>query len=125
MKVYLIDDDSEEGDLFREALERINQAIDFVWHDNVMQALDALLREEEQPHVLFLDLNIPEVPGKQLLKLLRENHVTKQLPVVIYSTSISKRDIEETSVYNVKAYLQKPENFQTLCTRLSELLPHS
>jgi len=122
VKIFLIDDDSEEADLFSEALHRVNGSIDFVWHDDVMIALDVLLKENIQPDLLFLDLNIPQVSGKQLLRLLRENERTKTIPVVIYSTSISNKDIEETRPFNVHSYFQKPENFQTLCVKLKELL---
>jgi len=122
VKVFLIDDDSEEADLFSEALRRVNGSIDFVWHDDVMTAHDVLLREDIQPDLLFLDLNIPQVSGKQLLQLLRENERTKTIPVVIYSTSISDKDIEDTKAFNVDSYFQKPEDFQSLCIKLKELL---
>jgi hypothetical protein len=41
---------------------------------------------------------------------------------VIYSTSISKKDIEETAPFNVKSYLKKPEDFDSLCKALKNLL---
>ena len=122
MKVYLVDDDSEEAELFQEALQRTDYAIEFVWFDDVMQALEALMKESSMPDVLFLDLNIPQVSGKDLLRLLRANHQTQTLPVVIYSTSISQKDIEDTSGFGVKYYLQKPESFQALCDEVKELL---
>jgi DNA-binding response OmpR family regulator len=122
MKIYLVDDDSEEADLFSDALQRIDSSIELVWFSSVMEALNVLLKDDKKPNILFLDLNIPQVSGKEMLRLLRVNNVSEQIPVVIYSTSISKRDIEETSAYNVKAYLQKPEDFQTLCSKLGSLL---
>lgn len=122
MKVYLIDDDSEEAELFRDAIGRMDDPIEFVWFDDVIEGLDALLKESTLPDMLFLDLNIPQVSGKQMLKLLRENRVTKDLPVVIYSTSISKKDMDDTSIYGVKFYLQKPESFEKLCVTLRELI---
>ena len=122
MKVYLVDDDSEEAELFRDAAARVHDRVEVIWYDNVMDAFDALTGQEKQPDFVFLDLNIPQVTGKDLLKMLRENTVTAHVPVVIYSTSISRRDIEETSLYNVRSYLQKPEDFTSLCSKLAELL---
>jgi CheY-like chemotaxis protein len=121
-KIYLVDDDSEEAELFSDAIQNVNGKVELVWHSNVLEALDALLKEERQPDMLFLDLNIPQVSGKELLKLLRENNATKDLPVVIYSTTISKKDIDDTKGYNIKSYLQKPEDFRSLCVKLSEIL---
>ena len=121
MKVYLVDDDSEEAELFSEAVASVHPTVEVVWHDDVMEALECLRKEEKQP-MLFLDLNIPKVSGKDMLKLLRENVTTSGTPVIIYSTSISARDIEDTSPYNVTAYLQKPEDFESLCSRLEALI---
>ncbi len=123
MKVYLVDDDSEEADLFADAASKVNQTVEIVWYADVMEALENLLKEDvEAPVLLFLDLNIPKVSGKDLLRLLRQNKATSQIPVVIYSTSISKKDIEDTAPYNVTSYLQKPEDFTTLCNKLAALL---
>ena len=124
MKVYLVDDDSEEAELFGEAMLRIDSSMVLVWHSDVMEALDDLMRTESPPDVLFLDLNIPRISGKQLLKLLRMNKQTMDLPVVIYSTSISKKDIEDTEPYGVKAFLQKPEDFTILVRRVREILEY-
>ena len=99
MKIYLVDDDSEEAELFDEAIERIDSSIELVWHHDVMEALDDLIRADSPPDILFLDLNIPKISGKQLLKLLRMNKQTMDIPIVIYSTSISKKDIEDLAAW--------------------------
>ncbi|HWA32831.1 MAG TPA: response regulator [Cyclobacteriaceae bacterium] len=122
MTVYLVDDDAEEAELFTDAVHTVNQSIKVVWFSDVMEALESLLKELHQPTILFLDLNLPKVSGKDLLRLLRQNTLTAHLPVVIYSTTISKRDMDDTAPYQVKAYLQKPENFQALCDKLREVI---
>jgi DNA-binding response OmpR family regulator len=120
VKVFLVDDDYEEAELFEEALEQVDGSIRLTWFGDAKEASEAL--SGDQPDVIFLDLNIPQVSGKEFLKMLRENPVTKHTPVVIYSTSISKKDVAETSRWSVKSYLQKPENFNTLCAELREIL---
>ena len=122
MQIYLVDDDSEEAELFDEAIDRIDESIEVVWRNDVMEALEELMGADRQPDVLFLDLNIPRVSGKQLLQLLRNNKQTKDIPIVIYSTSISKKDIEDTQPYGVKAFVQKPESFSVLVERLRDVL---
>jgi CheY-like chemotaxis protein len=122
VQIYLVDDDSEEAELFDEAIDRIDESIEVVWRNDVMEALEELMGADRQPDVLFLDLNIPRVSGKQLLQLLRNNKQTKDIPIVIYSTSISKKDIEDTQPYGVKAFVQKPESFSVLVERLRDVL---
>ena len=122
MRLYLVDDDAEDAELFTEAVNSIDSTIEVHWFDNVRVALDSLLNENTKPDAIFLDLNIPRVSGKELLKMLRDNATTETIPVVIYSTSISPKDIDDTTPFQVASYLQKPESFSVLCTRLSEVL---
>jgi CheY-like chemotaxis protein len=122
VKVLLVDDDYEEAELFEEALNHVGNSSELLWFSTVAATLEALSKGWQQPDIIFLDLNIPQVSGKELLKILREHHLTKNTPVVIYSTSISRKDIEDTSAWSVKAYLQKPEEFRVLCQKLREIL---
>ena len=122
MRVYLIDDDAEEAELFNDAVFSINEAIVVRSFSNGRDALRVLTTEDVRPTVIFLDLNMPMFSGKDVLKELRMNPITSSIPVIIYSTTISKKDIEETSPYTVKAYLQKPESFNLLCQQLSDQL---
>jgi DNA-binding response OmpR family regulator len=125
VKVYLVDDDSEEAELFQDAMSQIDIAIKVFWYNNVMDAMDALMGEKKMPEFLFLDLNLPKVSGKDMLRLLRQNEITSVLPIVIYSTSISKMDIEDITPYNVSRFLQKPEDFNSLCRELGNVVLNS
>lgn len=119
--IYLIDDDQEEAELLEEALSKINSVITFKWYDNVSDAFESLTKNSP-PDLIFLDLNMPELSGKELLQMLRQHSATADLPVVIYSTSISKKDIDDTAPFKVKAFLQKPENFILLCDEIAKVI---
>ena len=120
MIVFLIDDDSEEAELFAEAIGRIGSSIELMYFENGLDALAAL--NHAKPDLIFLDLNMPLLSGKEVLKMLRERKDSSKIPIVIYSTSISQKDADDTQAFQVKRYLQKPENFNALCTSLTELL---
>ena len=69
--------------------------------------------------MIFLDLNMPRLNGKQCLaELKREAHL-RDIPVIIYSTSSEKRDIEETSRLGAAHFLTKPNKFEELCKALT------
>lgn len=121
----MIDDDAEEAELFGEAVQRIGTGCEvtaFSDPRDALKALKALKAFDKKPDIVFLDLNLPGVSGKEVLKELRSDPGSSSVPVVIYSTTITKRDIQETSLYHVKAYLQKPDDFVTLCEKLTEHL---
>ena len=63
----------------------------------------------------FLDLNMQETTGFQFVKAIRH----KNIPVIIYSTSSEKRDIEETTRLGAAHFLTKPNKFDELCKAIS------
>ncbi|WP_203294028.1 response regulator [Maricaulis parjimensis] len=77
-----------------EALHRIQQTDGFA---------DAPL-----PDLILLDLNLPKVDGRTVLKTVKTDHDLMQLPVLILTTSSSERDIEECYELHANAYMTKP-----------------
>jgi CheY-like chemotaxis protein len=120
--IVLIDDDLDEAELFFDALCEINGRHDFRAFSDGTEALDHILTHRNYPNFVFLDLNMPLLSGKELLKKIRERADTTSITVVIYSTSISPADIEDTRQLNVSHYLQKPEDFNSLCRNLRQIL---
>lgn len=47
---------------------------------------EALLKAQERPDVVVLDLNLPDLDALQVCRLLRANPNTSDIPVVIYSS---------------------------------------
>ena len=120
--IVLIDDDLDEAELFFDALCEINGRHDFKAFSDGAKALEHILTDRNYPNFVFLDLNMPLLSGKELLKKIREHADTAEISVVIYSTSISPSDIDDMQQLDVSYYLQKPENFDSLCHHLREIL---
>ena len=121
LNIFLIDDDLDEAELFAEALKTVKVETVFNSFSLGTDALDSISQEKNIPDCIFLDLNMPLVSGKDVLKRLRGTEETKKLRVIVYSTTISQKDIEDTQGYNVE-YLQKPSDFETLCKRITDIL---
>ena len=121
LNIFLIDDDLDEAELFAEALKIVKVKTVFNSFSLGTDALDFINQEKNIPDCIFLDLNMPLVSGKDVLKRLRGTEETKALRVIVYSTTISQKDIEDTQGYNVE-YLQKPSDFETLCKRITDIL---
>jgi CheY-like chemotaxis protein len=58
---------------------------------------------------------MPRLNGKQCLAALKREMHLKDIPVVIYSTSSERRDIEETARLGAVHFLRKPNKFEELC----------
>ncbi|HVW86362.1 MAG TPA: response regulator [Bryobacteraceae bacterium] len=63
------------------------------------------------PKAVFLDLNMPDWNGFDLLRRLRANDRTKSLPVVILTTSKEPADIERSYELGANSFVTKPVDF--------------
>ena len=117
---FIVDDDIDDQDLFIEAVSEVDNSIECVSASDCEEALDLLKNKKiGMPDMIFLDLNMPRLNGKQcLVELKKEAHLA-HIPVIIYSTSSEKRDIEETSRLGAAHFLTKPNKFEELCKAIS------
>lgn len=64
------------------------------------------------PAVVILDLNLPKVPGLEVLRRIRTTERTRLLPTVILTTSVEDRDVIESYNLGANSYVQKPVAFE-------------
>jgi CheY-like chemotaxis protein len=121
MRVLLIDDDKDDQTLFRDAVKMISPDIECDVADNGNEGLAMLNRYRKLPGLLFLDINMPIMDGRETLKLIRESAHLRTLPVIIYSTSNNPREIEKF-VKEGAEYIVKGNSFSELVTSLSKPL---
>lgn len=91
------------------------------------EALDYLLRRDQfadaarapRPNVVLLDLNIPRVDGKELLKFIKDDVSLRDIPVVVMSSSDREEDVSYAHAMGVAAYISKSEGFEQLSEALA------
>ncbi|AWK07044.1 response regulator [Flavobacterium crocinum] len=112
--ILLADDDTDDTEMFCEALEEINENITCHCAENGSQAWKILNQINEKPQLIFLDLNMPVMNGWDCLKLVKQDSHYKDIPVIMISTSSHKNDIEMASKLGSICYLVKPNSFKDL-----------
>ena len=106
--------------MFHEAVREIKPDAELIITYNGRQLLSKL--QTETPAVIFLDINMPEMNGWECLKYLKHDDALKHIPVVMYTTSSSKRDIETARDMGAYKLVTKPDRFQDLLTILSGII---
>jgi len=124
LQILLIEDDPDDVELFREALvdNKVLHAIDVIMQgDEVMPHFQ---RSSVRPEVILLDLNLPKIHGKEILKMLKSGDATKDIPVVILTTSSARTDVEYCLNAGAEKFVTKPTNtegFDELVTTVLEV----
>jgi len=122
ISIILADDDRDDRDLFREAVESDLLNIRLEFAEDGKSLSDMLLEENRIPDILFLDLNMPYKSGMECLVEIRKTERLINLPVIIYSTSSSHKDIENAFQNGANLYIRKPSSFQELQRLISNVL---
>ncbi|HUR09837.1 MAG TPA: response regulator [Flavitalea sp.] len=95
--VVYADDDPDDLDLVEEAFSQYSVHVDLIKFQNGEEALDYLrnhLHDEIKPCLIILDINMPGMSGKEVLIRLRGMDRFLEIPVVMFTTSSSSKDIE-------------------------------
>jgi|SRR5688572_20057263 CheY-like chemotaxis protein len=125
-RVLLIDDDEDDREFFLNAVDTIDPSIacEVAWNGKV--AIETLLRNDTLPDVVFLDLNMPIMGGKQFLAELRHHQGLEDLLVVVLSTSSDQATVSEVLDLGARYFITKPNKLSLLeqeLRRLFEKMP--
>lgn len=118
--ILLVEDNPDDVALTLRAFKKSNIANKVICVEDGEEALDYLFCKGkykdrnclDTPSVILLDLNLPKVNGFEVLKTIRENEITKLLPVVILTSSKEEQDIVKGYSLGANSYIRKPVEFE-------------
>ena len=120
--VMIVDDDADDVHLFREAIREINPHVNCQIFMGSEHFIQHLLEASSLPDYVFLDVNMPKINGLECLGLIRENQSIRNVPVVIYTTSVRSEDKEKAQRLGAFSYIVKPTGFNELKAYLRHIL---
>ncbi|WP_291841646.1 response regulator [Maricaulis sp.] len=112
-KILLVEDNSGDEFLVRDAFERGRVRHDLEVARDGEAALERLRcigehAEKPLPDLILLDLNLPKIDGRDVLKTVKGDNSLANIPVLILTTSSSQLDIKNCYALHANAYLTKP-----------------
>lgn len=121
--ILLADDDPDDAEMFALVLGEVDSGVALIHVTNGEAVFDMLAQRPSQvPDVIFLDLNMPRMNGWQCLEKLKSDPRTKDIPVIIYTTSSHTRDKQMATTYGASAFITKPSDYKLLRTLLSTVI---
>jgi two-component system response regulator len=119
IEILLIEDNNDDVQLVTMALEESNvvnkvihlrdgaDALDYIYHEGEYAGQPV----DDNPKVIMLDLNMPRVSGIDVLKRLKADEKTRDIPVVVFTSSDDDPNLSQCFRLGVNSYLVKPIDF--------------
>lgn len=118
--LLFVDDDADDTFLFREVLAEVAPALLFSSAADGEEALQKLTAPGALlPYLIFMDLNMPRMDGKECLAALKKHEKLKHIPVIMYTTSSYIKDKEEALHSGASYFITKPSSYNELKEILS------
>ncbi|HWI19188.1 MAG TPA: response regulator, partial [Vicinamibacterales bacterium] len=116
--ILVAEDDADARAVMRQTLER--RGFGVIEAADGRQALEAARRSA--PDLIVLDLRMPAVHGRDVIRILRKQAATATVPIVVVSGSASERQSLESLVLGANVFLTKPANTDGLVADIHRLL---
>jgi len=128
IEILLVEDNPADVELTRESLKDsgiVNSL--HVTYDGE-EALRFLRKEGEfsdkpAPDLIFLDLNLPKVDGREVLREVKDDPVLRKIPVVVLTSSQADEDIVRTYDLHANCFVSKPldlDQFTTVVKKIED-----
>jgi two-component system response regulator len=121
---WIADDDPEDRMIIKEAFEENCYDEKLVFFEDGEKVLLKFKEKgnEYYPSLLILDLNMPKINGLELLSTLKQDAKTKNIPIVIFSTSRNNLDKEKVLKLGADDFITKPFSFDMMIKITKELI---
>jgi len=115
--ILLVEDNEGDAHLTREALKKAKVRNRVHTASDGVEAMEFLHREGKfadapRPDLVLLDLNLPNMDGREVLEAMKADPALRTIPVVVVTSSAAEQDIVRTYSLNANCYVTKPVDLQ-------------
>jgi CheY-like chemotaxis protein len=124
--ILLVEDNPGDIRLTQEAMKEAKLTNTLHVTRNGIQAIEFLRREGEyagspRPDLVLLDLNLPRLSGREVLRVMKDDPNLRRIPVIVLSTSDANRDVRESYDLHANCYINKPVDFDDFLRVVSSI----
>lgn len=129
VEILLVEDSDQDAELALRALQKNKISNKIIRLKDGEEALEFLFGTGDyegrsihnQPRVILLDLKMPKVDGLEVLRRIRENEFTLNIPVVMLTSSKEERDLVESYKLGVNSFIVKPVEFDSFTKAVRDI----
>jgi Response regulators consisting of a CheY-like receiver domain and a winged-helix DNA-binding domain len=110
--ILLVEDDQIDVKTIKRALKELHITNNLIVAGNGEEALLYLQNDQnERPHIILLDLNMPRMNGFEFLQIAKQDKKLKAIPVIVLTTSKEEQDKVDSFNLHIAGYMLKPVNY--------------
>lgn len=127
--ILLVEDNLTDAELTMRALKKKDLHLNVIHFEDGAEALKAIFSRLDEhtelngkhfPQLILLDLKLPGMHGKEILRELKGNEKTRMIPVVILTSSNQQSDVTDCYQLGSNAYIVKPLDFEEYMSKVSK-----
>jgi len=125
--IILIEDDIDDQEIFREAINEIGVKNELICFATTFQAYEFLQKMVGQPFLIFCDVNLPMQSGLDFKRQVDNfpELKRKSIPFLFYSTSVDKKSVTEAyTEMTIQGFFLKESNYTTIISKLKVILDY-
>ncbi len=125
-RILLVEDDDADVELIRQGLAPAKERIALHVVSDGEQALKFLRRqspyqEAPRPDAVLLDLNLPRLDGREVLRQVKRDEALRMIPVIILTTSDARADVARCYAWGANCYVTKPLGLDEFLVKLAAI----
>lgn len=110
--IFYADDDQDDIQIFREIADELE--VELLTFTTGSALLDQLKSPPPRPSLIFLDINMPGYNGIQILEMIRTDDHWKDVPIIMFTTSVGEDNIRKSLLLGATYYLPKNPDYEGL-----------
>jgi CheY-like chemotaxis protein len=122
LNIVIADDDASDRELITDAIMEASPHCNIYEVENGQELLEFLDGCKKYPDLIFLDLNMPIMSGKETLSYIKNTERLKVIPVFVLSTSSAQPDIFQCYQEGANLFLVKPSSYEVLVTMMRNIV---
>jgi len=128
LRIVLIEDNQDHAKILRWAFEQTDWPASITFFPDGESAMEHLRsagkRQAPSPDLIFLDLNLPKMDGRDILRSLKADPSTRDVPVLVLSSSDREEDVRKAYELGASTYISKSVVLNELRSSLQSILEY-
>ncbi len=127
VEIVIVEDNPNDAELILRVFRKHNLANQIVLLKDGAEALDFFFPPAGSAsatgavRIILLDLKLPKIDGIEVLRRVKSEGRTREIPVVILTSSAEERDLKDAYELGVNSYVAKPIKFDEFAKAVADL----